>query len=110
MKRFLLAAVLAVVAASQADAQMLRRYRPAYYSNSSYSPYVYGSSNGVVTAGYSTPTYSYYPDTYYSYPNYSYPTWSGYSNYSTWNGYNYPTWSGYSGNVNYRGWRRGYRW
>jgi len=105
MKRFLLAAVLALVAASQADAQLLRRYRPMY-SNSIYSPYVYDSSSGIITAGYTTtPIYSYryYPGTYY------YPAWSG--------NYSYPAWSGYYGNVNsYRygspsyGWRRGWRW
>ena len=106
MKRFLVAAVLALVVASQADAQLIRRYRPAYYSNYSYSPYVYGSpSSGVVQAGYATtPTYSYYP----AWSDYTYPTWSG-STYPTWSGSN-AYWNSGNGYTRYGGWRRGWRW
>jgi hypothetical protein len=94
MKRFILTAILALAIGTQADAQILRRYAPAYYSPSgavvtSYAPSYYSSyytpayyaPSSVVTAGYYTPSAwnYYYPSTYVA-PVYT----SGY--YGRWHG------------------------
>ena len=108
MKRFLLAAALALVLGSQADAQIIYRSyaAPAYYYPST-SGYVWNSgytyANPVVTAGYVDPAY-----TTYSYPAYSYPA---YSSYYTAPAYTYstPYYTGYTSPV-YWGGRRGWRW
>jgi hypothetical protein len=106
MKRFAIAAILALVLGSQADAQLIRRFGTVYsYPNAtySYSPYYYDSTGAVISAGYySTPSYYpstsyYYPSTSWYYPSsWSYPSYGyGYTNY-----YSYPRY----------GWRRGWRW
>jgi len=106
MKRFALAAVLALVIGSQADAQYVYSY-PAYsgvYPAAYATPYYGGTyavpafNSGVVTSSYAVPAYSsgYYSSGYaapaYSYGTYAYP------------GYAYR--GGYSG----YGWRAFRRW
>lgn len=100
MKRFVLSTLLALAIGSQADAQILRRYAPAYYPSSSvvtgYTPSYYSSyytpayytPSTVVTAGYYAPAY-YPPSTVVT---------SGYYTPSVWN-YYYPSTyaSGYVG-------------
>jgi hypothetical protein len=108
--RFALAAVLALVIGSQADAQLIRRFGRAYtpgYGQYYYSSPTYYSapySSGVVTAGYYSPnTWSnnyVYPSSgyYYSSPTVGWNASYGYGNYSY-------------GNRYYGGWgRRGWRW
>lgn len=118
MKRFALAALLALAVGSQADAQILRRYAPAYYSDGAvythtagnyyYTPAVSTASYYVPSSTYVTPATwsSYYPTTTWSYPSYS-----GYNTYPSYTSgyYSYPAYS--SGSYYYpRGilGRRGY--
>lgn len=104
--KYALAAVLALVVGSQADAQVVRRHARSYYTpgyTQSYytSPGYYTTPGTVVTAGFYSPStwasgYVYPSSGYY----YSTPTLGvgiGYSNY----GYG----NRYSGGWGRRGWR-----
>lgn len=124
--RYALTALLALVIGSQADAQLIRRYTPAYtpgyqsYYNT--SPGYYSTPGTVVTSGYYSPylSNSYVsPSSYYApsaglgYSNYGgfsngYSN-SGYSNFG-YSNYGYRNY-GYSGYSNYnRGVGRRGRW
>ena len=88
MRQFALAAILALVLGSQADAQMFRRAGVYYYPSAGvsystpsyyYTPSYY-NSGAVVTAGYyATPTWTYDDYTYPTYSSYYYPSYSGYT-------------------------------
>ena len=126
MKRFALAALLALIIGSQADAQILRRsayyypssgvgysYMPSYVTPSYYTSSSYYTP-AVTTAGYYTApsTWSYaapaatwsYPTTAYSYPSYSYPYTSSYYSYPTYTSGSYYVPRGIAGRRGYWMW------
>jgi len=102
MKRFALAAALALLVGSQADAQYVYSYPaysgvyPATYATPYYGSY-YTPATGVITSSYATPAYTsgYYTGGYYT------PAWN-YSTYSAYPSYAYGLNRGYG----WRGWRR----
>lgn len=119
--KYALAALVALVIGSQADAQLIRRYnRAGYTPSSSYyytSPSYYGTpyyNSGVVTSSYYTPGWGTNYVTpasgiYYSSPGISVGSgyWnSGYSNYYGGSYYGNRSWNNWNGGWN----RRGYRW